>query len=411
MDIKEQNDIEFLDVYPTKNVKLPLNPLILIVNIGLFLTGALLSWALIFNNNVSYALETKKLYEVVNNTENEDKTMLFKGNATNNYVKYNNMIWRIVKVNSTGTITLILDETINKVSFNINDDFDVKEYLNTKFLNELDKSKLVNNMLCADNTESLVNITCNEIDNNYVSLLDINSFASTIDNGESFVANDSEKVWLTNGYNNEEAWHTLGSKISHSKKDAIYDIKPVITLNNEVLFESGSGSKSDPYIIKSDKLSVGSTVKLGDDVYDVYETNENEIKLMLQTNLESNYAFSGNYEDIFSYLTIVYYKNLPYKDLILDSKWEKVNIKNNKVTYEEYTAKVGIPNIFDFKITTKAKDYYTLTELNNYILVINDQVIYGTKNKYHYLRPTIAISKETASKLVERNGIYMLEEE
>lgn len=89
MDIKEQNDIEFLDVYPTKKVKLPLKPLILIVNIGLFLTGALLSWALIFNNNVSYALETKKLYEVVNNTENEDKTMLFKGNATNNYVKYN----------------------------------------------------------------------------------------------------------------------------------------------------------------------------------------------------------------------------------------------------------------------------------------------------------------------------------
>ncbi len=410
MDVKEQDNIEFLDAYPTKMLKLPFNALMLVVNVGLFLTGVILSGALIFKNSVSYASENPKLYEIVNDTAENDKYMVFNGNATNNYVKFNNMVWRILKVNTTGTISLILDDSINQIPWKIGNDFNVMDYLNNEFLNQIDKTKLVSNKVCSDEVNNLESISCDEVDDSLVSLLDLNTFASTLSNGETFVTRENEKMWLMNAYSDEDIWHTAGSKVSHSNELSMYEIKPVITINNEVIYESGNGTATDPYLIKSDNLTIGSAVKLGDDLYNVYEIKDNEVRLMLQKNIDYKYAYVGNDQSILEYLKIAFYNNLPYKELLIESNYKMVNIKDNKVSYDEYKSVVGIPNLFDIKFNSSIKNYYTFTKVDNYIMVFSDPVIYGTKYKFHELRPTIAISKDTADKLINNNGTYMVGE-
>ena len=60
--------------------------------------------------------------EIVNNKEGltkENGTYIFKGELENNYVLYNNMLWRIIKINSDSSLELILDDYINMLPKNL----------------------------------------------------------------------------------------------------------------------------------------------------------------------------------------------------------------------------------------------------------------------------------------------------
>ena len=45
--------------------------------------------------------------------EKNNNNNIFQGNVTSNYVLFNNLTWRIIKINNDSTITMILDDYIN----------------------------------------------------------------------------------------------------------------------------------------------------------------------------------------------------------------------------------------------------------------------------------------------------------
>lgn len=384
-----------------------LNKILFVVfNIVLIIICIVVMFFVLKYKNDSYEKHNPLLYKVINNTTEDDKYMAFKGDVKNNYIKYNNLLWRIIKINSSGSITIILDNKINILPWQIGSDFSLNEYLNTEFKDELDTSKLTNNNGCKDDVTELDSITCKNITSEYVSLLDLNSYLTTLDNGNTFIGENSENIWLYNKYDNKKSWHVNGDKLGVSSVDALYEVRPVVTLNNNVLYETGDGTKTNPYLISSDNLSIGSTVKIDNDLYEVYSTSD-DIKLALKDTLKK-YKYTGNVEDILSYLEKEFYNKLSYKDMLSDAKNVIVDVSKSKVTNKEINSKVGTYNMFDFKVNNDNLDYYMLSKLDNYILVYNNDVIYGTKDNYHDLVPTISIKKDKMKGFKLVDGIYVL---
>ena len=386
--------------------------IVLLVNIVfIVLCSVVISIGFRYKNSVASvsALEAPKaplLYAMVNDTEDNDKSYVFKGDAQDNYIIFNNMVWRIVRVNSSGTITMILNDYININPWELTN-FSLQDYLNNVFKEELDVSKLTKNVFCNDTISNLDNITCDSHDYNYVTLLDVNSFIDTIDNNTTFVTKNGEVMWLSNHFNEKEVWHTIGNKISHSDVSNLYEVKPVVTLKNNVTYISGSGTSDDPYKVDDkEELTIGSSVKLGNDYYYVYSTNDN-IKLVLNKNLDNKYLFN-NYEELFTSLNNDFYNNLEYKELLLDYEWETFDIKNNTISNQTIVGKVGMQSIFDFNINSIVDNYY-LTTIDYHIIVNNNPIIYASGKEAHRIRPCIAISKDLVSSMRYEQGVYVID--
>ena len=336
------------------------------------------------------------LSKKINKTSEE---LIYKGEVDNNYFMFNNLLWRIVRVNKNGTIVLVLNDSINMLPWKYENDFDIINYLNNDFLNELDKTKLVKNNLCADENNDLNNIKCNNKINKYVSLLDASSFVNSIDNDTSYISKENDLIWLLNGNNDSNHFHTNGSKISYSDNHNYYSVKPVITLKNDIVYEQGNGRIEDPYTIKSNKISLGSKVIIDTDEYTVISTKPN-IRL-----LANNYIENITYDYATEYLNTTYYDELEYKEYLLDNDCKDIMIDGN-IKEETSVNKICMPNLYDFKMN-EIKDGYLLTKTNNNYLVFDNKISYGSLDVTHNIYPIITISKNSKFRL--ENKSYILE--
>ena len=109
-----------------------------------------------------------------NGLNKENSSYIFKGETNNDYTLYNNLLWRIVKINNDSSITLILDDYINMLPKNLINVFfeNLTTNLNTDYLTK--------NKICMDEMNDN-EITCNKTNNDsYISLLStydyLNSF-------------------------------------------------------------------------------------------------------------------------------------------------------------------------------------------------------------------------------------------
>ncbi len=345
---------------------------------------------------------------------------IYKGDVGNNYVSFNNMLWRIIQINKDNTIDLILDDYINIFSWNNEatafKNSDVFKYLNDNFLNNLDKDMLVKNSFCTDKITDLTSITCNEQDmDSYVKLLDITSFLNSIKGSKTYLTKSDEIFWLNN-YSDDKVWHVNGINASLSDSTNFYEIRPVIKLKSSIYYKKGDGTKNNPYIIETDnKLSLGSKVKLGEDTWIVYDTSDN-IKLMKSEVLEEAYAFDNSKytfdkdskDSLAEYLNTTYLDSLSYKDMLMDNEWyigefksQYQDIKDTKIK-----VKVAIPNMLDIKLDSEIKGYFTSTCNKESILVYENPLRVSRPTTKRNIRPVIAISKSSASKLEYQDGIF-----
>lgn len=217
---------------------------------------------------ITYNLKDKYIYDHNN--------LVFKGNPEYNYVKYNNMEWKIIKVNHDGSIELILNDYINILPQEMTDEFLMEVEAN------LDLSYLVKNKMCIDDYSNDYKVTCQTYEElNYVNLVSIYDYINSLDKGESFIQDNTNMMWFLN-----KNVHTNKGSISVSDEDEFREIKVVVTLKNDLSYTSGDGSKENPFIVGTDSLSIGSIVKLNEDYYYVYDT-KNSYKLM-STNVISD---------------------------------------------------------------------------------------------------------------------------
>ena len=254
---------------------------------------------------------------------------IYKGNVNNNYLKYNNLLWRIIKINSDDTMDIILDESINLLNWNNEtvsfDKSNIYNYLNKEFISNLNKDLLIKGPICNDKVDELNNITCNDTVNNYVKLMDISNFLNSFINQESYIASSDEIMWLSN-YSSDVVWHTNGNSVSKSKGNTFYAVRPVVTIKGTAVSYGGDGTLENPYLIEKEdnKLNIGDHLKINDDTWIVYDKENGNVKLSLNKTLDkslpySNDEFKYDLEDVNTvagYLNKTYYETLAYKDLL-----------------------------------------------------------------------------------------------
>ena len=360
-------------------------------------------------------------------TEDEDGLLnssgnyFYKGNVNNNYLKYNNMLWRIVRINSDRSIDIVLDDYISLLPWNKEvtsfKNSDIFKYLNDYFLDNLDKDLLTTTSFCTNEIEELSKITCDKQNNDYyVKLLDVANFLNSVRNKKSYLVKDDEILWLSD-YGNDKVWHTNGANVSESDANSFYEIRPMVRLKETIQYTNGDGSKDNPYTVGDNtKLSVGSEVLLDNDKWLVYDMKDN-IKLMRKDLIEKQLDFdkeklSFDESSLMKYLNETYMNSLSYKDLLIDNTWYIGEFKDSLNDIKESTvkAKIGIPNLLDIKFNSDIKSYFTSTVMEERVMVYENPLRPSRITTYRSIRPCISISNDTAGKLKYVDGIFKLGE-
>ena len=232
----------------------------------------------------------------------------YRGKEVDNYVKFSDsdLLWRIIKINSSNEITLISDDTtensftwddrynnlseensginkyknseisifIDKIYHNkLNDDSDDSYYFTeeTFTFSKKTKAKMLTFKACVGNrstsdTTRDGSVECSEVVDTKVSLLPVYDFinASLDPNCTTAIApdcqnynylsiNNRSSYWLANGVT-EDTYHVYGVDESgyidkhYANKEK--RLKLVIHLGDDVMVESGKGTKKNPYIIR-----------------------------------------------------------------------------------------------------------------------------------------------------------------
>ena len=224
------------------------------------------------------------LYKITDN----DKTIYnYKGNVHNNYVSFNDELWRIVRINEDGSIRIIKNSNIvESIKFNDDSKSDTSSnYLTSNIKNRLngyynDVLKKYESMITMQNyclnidvvrndnykiAETVKNtseynpvVICNDSNKNVVGLLSYNdiifaglNYNSQLDN--YLLDTDSVNTWLStkagvNNYNNDHyVWYLDKNSIKDTSVTSENSIRPVINLK-ATLNMSGNGTIEEPYI-------------------------------------------------------------------------------------------------------------------------------------------------------------------
>lgn len=219
-----------------------------------------------------------------------DGVYVFKGKDPNNYVKFAKTMWRILDIDSNGIVRLIKNEAETKqlrwdTKFNsdVNRSYGINDYKNSLILEELTKvyDKLKDETkvhfapfdVCIGKRDSKDlsidrNVDCATVlEKQYISVISISDFAraSLDENCNSVISGScrnynylykvASQTWTTTALSNNTykvAYISSGTATSiEARNSATYN--RVIAINGKELFNSGTGTSSDPYIINTSK--------------------------------------------------------------------------------------------------------------------------------------------------------------
>ena len=224
-------------------------------------------------------------------TNDGSATYYFRGNVLNNYVRFANLEWKIIRINEDGTVRLILNDRIdsttynsldNKQSYYSNSDVvkvtvdswyeqkikskDYGSYVATTMFCEQAKvsrslDSKIGNVTLVDYTNYVPNFKCST-DSNGKGILNSKIGLITYDelvyaggyvgfdesNINYYIYNNISGTWTMTPDDTTYAWVVAkNGYISHSwLTEALFSIRPVISLNADVL-ATGTGTKYDPY--------------------------------------------------------------------------------------------------------------------------------------------------------------------
>lgn len=205
----------------------------------------------------------ESLNSVVKNATNETNGY-YKGQAENNYVKFNNMIFRIIKVNDNDTVTIASDELLASVDYTNNgrfEDSSLDSWLNDYFYNLLEEKyqNLITTSSWCDsvlNNDQYMATECSrETAKRNVGILSIEDYNNTLDNGISFLDYPGI-VWYANLDTNNNPW-TMTNLFDYPLKsepmnqEYLFNVRPAVTLKKNTKILDGDGSVNDPYILVS----------------------------------------------------------------------------------------------------------------------------------------------------------------
>lgn len=393
---------------------------------------------------ISLYLENKKSLEVEDNTlakvikknnkdddtfKNINNSYYFSGNTDDNYITYSNMLWRIVKVNDDNSIKLISDDVISYLAFddNINtfEESYIGKWLNDEndgvFTKQLDKTNITIDKICTDDISKTNNSECQNYNENLsIGLLSVAEYVNA--GAEESYLNNSKFYYLSS-INKDKVWYVNSKgKLTNGDGNKLYGIRPTITLKGNIDYNEGKGTIDNPYVIKSDTL-FASYVKLGNDMWRVYETSDDKVKLVLNDYLKVNdknlehiysnknyYHNDANYGSLAYYLNKTYLSNLSYSNTILQTSWSNglldTNFDYKNCINTTIDTKVAMLSIGDIILNNKQSGYFLMSGNSEdkemvYVVKENGSLDTISVDNEAYVVPTIAISKD---KLTKGNG-------
>lgn len=376
----------------------------------------------------SIANDIKESNKDNENFKNINSEYYFYGTDVNNYVSYSNLIWRVIKVNNDNSITIVLDNSITSLA---NSNSSIDKWLNKteeeytgileNNLNNLSKYLTYTNT-CKDVIEDTKNITCKEtIEDTYITTPSLNDYVNT--GGSNGFMNNEEYYYLINTNNENKYWYIdSDGKLGKTDGSDVLGVKPVVTIKGTIELTGGNGTKDSPYTFEEETTLFGSYVKLGEDLWRIYEVNDDEIKLSLNNYLtingteeKYNYSQNGYYHNDTKTKTLAYYlkntylNSLSYKDLIKETKFSNGLYSNTtefdytKVLNETVDTKVSVLSVGNPILNPELTNYFMSTGINknsNYIYVFQNDFKLYTKTVTTSLKivPTITIDKNILTK-------------
>ena len=168
------------------------------------------------------------------------KNVVLHDNYVGNYVMYNDMLFRIIKADESGT-ELILDSVLDKKSNFTN----INATLEKDFLSKFDKKDLIK-MNYSINKYSFANKY------NYKEVYSKSSGYVRIPSIGDYYTVGSSTYWVNNIYDSTLGlYYTIQDNNTYFSdlKASNNNIKPIIKVNPDIIVESGSGTLANPFII------------------------------------------------------------------------------------------------------------------------------------------------------------------
>jgi len=337
-------------------------------------------------------IEEEKRFQLLNQIEIKDDVYYFKKTTKNNYVKYNDMIWRIVKINKDKTTMLILDEYVTILPYNS---------IDTWFKNKYSK---------------LINI-------NNLELLDEETYKES-GSKDSFI-NKKSDFWIKdNKYIDTDGEIKESDSLEHK-------VRPIVILDKDTKLVSGNGNIDNPFILNKDEeisslknIKTSKYIKYNDTIWRIIDIEEDKVKLLSEDDIKDEegnkikhtFAFVSNdiknytKNTVTSYLNNYYYNSLKNKDFLIEGKFyigKYLNNDYNTIYADSINLKVGLPNIDDpyiydsvntFLITIDGSDSINAYSLENNRI---NEIFITNKT---YMRPVIYMKNNIEIK--EGKGTY-----
>lgn len=442
----------------SKQIKLKLRPIVVALNILVLLIIILfyLSRMIYFyvkENSVvkntghttfySILVNKKSLQDYSKGLVYDEKTntYTYKGLVEDNYIKYNGILYRIMKIDSSGNLKLVSNNTVTLMYSGLNKGF-TESYINSWLnINEeiensgyfekniVDKNKLlVKTNICNDVIDDLTKITCEK--ETYEEGFNIMTLQDYISAGakESYLNNNEDFYLRTlNSHNNNYYVAATGEIGTDFVETRVRGVRVVLSIKANIKLISGDGTKDNPYIVEEHKpnkltdLFVGEIINYSNNNWKVVEINEENIKIALTDNIKKEdtyveipfgknnmYQYSNT---IGKYLNTDYFNSLENNEYILDGTWytganSLSNLEYKAKYNSQSTLKIGILGLGDLFVN-ETPNSLTLTrgiEGNNMIMVINkDKHVYTDYISTAYnVRPALFINGEL--KIEKGNG-------
>ncbi len=217
----------------------------------------------------------------------QNNEYVFKGEYINNYVKFDDKLWRIVKIDDNGIKMYLVYEDLDEYTWddrynlekqsdygkNVYDTSRVKVYLedaynNNKYVSNKFKKYLVNANWCVDSIKENTPISninlCSKTAKGFIGLLGVDDYAkasleTTCKNFDdvqcvnyNYMIELNYTNWTLNAYSGDtySVYAVDSNGVDIYRASSERRIRPTVYLNSHVLLSSGDGSENNPYIIK-----------------------------------------------------------------------------------------------------------------------------------------------------------------
>lgn len=334
--------------------------------------------------------------------QKSDDGYVFVSKSSDNYVYYVGRLWRIISIDKNNNIKMITDEPQTLLNWNNTVNFtdsNINKWLNK---NDSDFSGVFELSL-KDESNNIIK------QNSLVaSLLTKNEYEAIGENnyltGEPFwIINEDKPSYIDAG----------GNIVTPDDSFDIYGVRPTIVLSSEFMYETGTGTEADPYILKKNiaetlsNVYVGEYVNYNNYLWRVIEVSDAGVKIALEDtlNLTEPIFFSAydnvycDYEGVGLYLNNDFYNSLSNNDYIVQNNFYSGDYSvNNNYDYSNTRnlsvfVNVGLYSVGEFFINT-ISNTYTLTPYANSTSTIytinNNKKLYADfiTNTYD-VRPTL----------------------